>query len=317
MKTREYFVWVEKYRPLTMTDCILPTGILATMQGILSSKDTPNLILTGPPGTGKTTIAKALAHDLDMDVMVINASDENGIDVLRTKLKDYASSLSFEDKRKMIILDEADYLNPQSIQPALRGFIEEFAKTTTFVFTCNHSNRIIEALHSRCSVVNFIIPKAEKQDVMMRYTKRIFEILTAEKITFDKALVVEVVKQYFPDFRRMLNELQRFSSTGTLSTEILSQISDKDVAVLMKSITTADFTATRKWIAEHEDIAPSAFYRMLSEQLPKVLKPADLPQIVITLADYDYRSAFAADKSLNLLACCTEIMGAVGVPNGK
>jgi DNA polymerase III delta prime subunit len=313
MITREFFVWVEKYRPQTLGDCILPTSVRQTLNGILQQSDMPNLLLTGKAGTGKTTVARAIAADLDMDVLVINASDENGIDVLRTKLKDFASSVSFDGKRKMLILDEADYLNPQSTQPALRAFMEEFAGSCVFVLTCNHSNRIIAPLHSRCSVVNFSVPKTERADIMSQFAKRVFEILDTESITYDKRLVLEVVQQHFPDFRRTLNELQRFSSTGTLQTDILSQVSDKDVAALMKALSTADFNATRKWMAEHEDIDEATFYRMLSDQLPKHIKNSDLPQAILTLADYSYRSAFAADKSLNMLACLTEIMGGLQV----
>jgi DNA polymerase III delta prime subunit len=244
-----------------------------------------------------------------MDVLVINASDENGIDVLRTKLKDFASSVSFDGKRKMIILDESDYLNPQSTQPALRAFMEEFAGSCVFVLTCNHSNRIIAPLHSRCSVVNFTVPKTERPGIMAQFAKRVFQILDAESVVYDKKLVLEVIQQHFPDFRRTLNELQRFSATGTLQADILSQVSDKDVTALMKAMASADFNAVRKWMSDHEDVDESAFYRMLSDHLPKHLKNSDLPQTILVLADYSYRSAFAADKSLNMLACLTDIMG--------
>jgi DNA polymerase III delta prime subunit len=312
MKPREQFVWCEKWRPQTLDECILPQSIRVMLNGIMQQDDLPNLLFTGKAGTGKTTVARAIARDLDRDVLVINASDENGIDVLRTKLKDFASSVSFDGKRKIIVLDEADYLSPSSTQPALRAFIEEFTNTS-FIFTCNHSNRIIAPLHSRCSVVNFSVPKTERADIMSQFAKRVFEILDTESITYDKRLVLEVVQQHFPDFRRTLNELQRFSSTGTLQTDILSQVSDKDVAALMKALSTADFNATRKWMAEHEDIDEATFYRMLSDQLPKHIKNSDLPQAILTLADYSYRSAFAADKSLNMLAALTEIMGGLQV----
>jgi len=313
MQAREFFVWVEKYRPRTLSECILPQSILQTLEGIKSMSDTPNLLLAGKPGTGKTTVARALAADLGMDTLVINASDENGIDVLRTKLKEYASSMSLDGKRKMIILDEADYLNPQSTQPALRSFMEEFSSTTVFVLTCNHSNRIIAPLHSRCSVVNFSIPKAERANMMAQFAKRSLEILDTEQITYDKALVLEVLRLYFPDFRRTLNELQRFSSTGTLQSEILAQISDKDILTLMKALSSANFVAVRKWISEHEDTDEAAFYRMLSESVPKYVKPDELPSIILTMADYSYRSAFAADKSLNMLACLIEIMSHIRI----
>ena len=227
MNTREFFVWVEKYRPQTLNDCILPSSVQQTLAGIMTQADLPNLLLTGKAGTGKTTVARAIAADLDMDVLVINASDENGIDVLRTKLKDFASSISFDGKRKMLILDEADYLNPQSTQPALRAFMEEFAGSCVFVLTCNHSNRIIAPLHSRCSVVNFAVPKTERPTVMTQFAKRVFEILDAESVTYDRKLVLAVIQQHFPDFRRTLNELQRFSATGTLQADILDRKSTR------------------------------------------------------------------------------------------
>lgn len=311
MEPREQFVWVERWRPQTLDECILPQSIRTMLNGILKQDDLPNLLFTGKAGTGKTTVARAIANELDRDTLVINASDENGIDVLRTKLKDFASSVSFDGKRKIVILDEADYLSPAT-QPALRGFIEEFTNTS-FIFTCNHSNRIIAPLHSRCSVVNFTVPKAERPSIMTQFAKRVFEILDAESVTYDKKLVLAVIQQHFPDFRRTLNELQRFSATGTLQADILSQVSDKDVAALMKALSSVDFNAVRKWMSDHEDVDESAFYRMLSEHLPKHLKNSDLPQAILTLADYSYRSAFAADKSLNMLACLTDIMGGLQV----
>lgn len=311
MEPREQFVWVERWRPQTLDECILPQSIRTMLNGIVKQDDLPNLLFAGKAGTGKTTVARAIAKELDRDTLIINASDENGIDVLRTKLKDFASSVSFDGKRKIVILDEADYLSPAT-QPALRGFIEEFTNTS-FIFTCNHSNRIIAPLHSRCSVVNFAVPKTERPTVMTQFAKRVFEILDAESVTYDKKLVLAVIQQHFPDFRRTLNELQRFSATGTLQADILSQVSDKDVAVLMKALSSADFNAVRKWMSDHEDVDESAFYRMLSEHLPKHIKNSDLPQAIIVLADYSYRSAFAADKSLNMLACLTDIMGGLQV----
>lgn len=305
---RDFFVFVEKYRPQTLDDCILPSGVEHTLRGILSQGDMPNLLFTGGAGVGKTTVARALATQLNADVLTINASDDNGMDMLRTKLKDFASSMSFEGKRKVVILDEADYLSP-SVQPALRGFIEEFASTTSFIFTCNHSNRIIAPLHSRCSVVNFTVPKAERANIMARFATRAFQILDAELITYDKLVVMEAVRLYFPDFRRTLNELQRFSTSGELSREILSQMTDKDVSALYAILASKDFTKLRKWMSDHDDLNESAFYRMLSDTLPERVAPAVLPELIILLADYSYRVAFAADKSLNMLACLTEIMG--------
>ena len=308
MEAREFFVWVEKYRPQTLDDCILSSSVMHSLRGILEKQDTPNLLFCGKAGTGKTTVARCLAADMQMDVLMINASDENGIDVLRSKLKDFASSMSLEGKRKMIILDEADYLHPTSTQPALRAFIEEFAATTTFILTCNHPNRIIAPLHSRCSVVDFGVPKADRPSVMTQFAKRAFQVLDLEGVTYDKRLVMEVLRVYFPDFRRVLNELQRFSGGNELSREVLSQLSDKDVAELFATLASRDFNRLRKWIAQHDDMNESAFYRMLSEQLPSRLTPADLPNSILLLADYSYRVAFAADKSLNMLACLVDLM---------
>lgn len=307
MHEREYFVWVEKYRPQTVDECILPDIVVASLQGILDTGDLPNLLLAGGAGVGKTTVARAIARQLDMDVLLVNASDENGIDVLRTKLKDFASSMSFEGKRKMIILDEADYLSP-AVQPALRGFMEEFAGSTVFVLTCNHPNRIIAPLHSRCSVVDFKITKADRPKVMQRMFTRLSQILTREHITFDKTLLAEAVKLYFPDMRRMLNELQRFSSTGALSPEISVQISDKDIDTLYHILKSKDFVKLRKWVSEHDDMSSTAFYRTVSDTLPDRCAPESLPEAIILLADYSYRAAFAADASLNHLACLTELM---------
>ena len=311
MQPREFYVWVEKYRPQTLDDCILPTALKQSLRGILEKQDTPNLLLCGKAGTGKTTVARCLAADLQMDVLMINASDENGIDVLRSKLKDFASSMSFEGKRKMIILDEADYLHPASTQPALRAFMEEFSSTTCFILTCNHPNRIIAPLHSRCSVVDFSVPKGDRASVMTQFAKRAFQILDLEGVTYDKQLVMEVLRVYFPDFRRVLNEMQRFS--GGNEREVLSQLSDKDVTELFTSLAGRDFNQLRKWIAQHDDMNESAFYRMLSEQLPARVTSADLPESILKIADYSYRVAFAADKSLNMLACLVDIMLGVQV----
>ena len=313
MQPREFYVWVEKYRPQTLDDCILPTALKQSLRGILEKQDTPNLLLCGKAGTGKTTVARCLAADLQMDVLMINASDENGIDVLRSKLKDFASSMSFEGKRKMIILDEADYLHPASTQPALRAFMEEFSSTTCFILTCNHPNRIIAPLHSRCSVVDFSVPKGDRASVMTQFAKRAFQILDLEGVTYDKQLVMEVLRVYFPDFRRVLNEMQRFSGGNELSREVLSQLSDKDVTELFTSLAGRDFNQLRKWIAQHDDMNESAFYRMLSEQLPARVTSAELPESILKIADYSYRVAFAADKSLNMLACLVDIMLGVQV----
>lgn len=308
MKARDYFVWVEAYRPQTIDECILPASITASLKGILSQKDMPHLLLSGRAGTGKTTVARALARELGADALVINASEENGIDVVRTKIRDFASSLSLTGTRKLVILDEADYLHPQSTQPALRAFMEEFSASTTFILTCNYINRIIPPLISRCSVVDFKIPKVERAGLATAYTKRAVEILTQEQVQFDVRVVAQVVANYFPDFRKILNELQRFSSTGTLSEAILSQLGDKDVAELFAALKAREFTLVRKWVAQHDDLDPTTFYRTVGEHLPKMLADDSLAEMIIVLADYGYRSAFAVDQQLNQLACLVELM---------
>lgn len=306
--SREQFVWTEKYRPQTLDDCILPTNVMGTLQGIKTKQDMPNMLFSGKAGVGKTTVAKAICRDLDVDVLVINASDENGIAVLRDKIKDFASGMSFTGKRKYVILDEADYLNAQSTQPALRAFMDESSLNTGFIFCVNYANRIIDPLRSRCSYVDFKIPAEERKTIMHGYLRRACDILTTEQVTFDKAVIAGAIQMYFPDFRRILNELQRFSMGGTLSDGILSQLSDKDISELFKALKGQDFTALRKWVADHEDMDEATFYRMMQEQVLTRLDPSSISQTIVLLADYAYRVAFSADKMLNQLACLVEIM---------
>jgi replication factor C small subunit len=307
MQPREYFAWVEKYRPQTLGDCILPKSVKDTLAGVLSQKDTTNLLIGGRAGTGKTTVAKALLREIDCDAMIINASDENGIDVVRHKIKDYASSMSLDGKRKYVVLDEADNLTGP-MQQALRAFIEEFAGSCGFILTANFPSRIIEPLHSRCSFVDFKIPVAERPTLAAAFAKRAIEILTAENITFNRQVVLGTVQLYFPDFRRVLNELQRFSATGELSEAILTQLSDKDVTDLFKAVKGKDYTDIRKWVAAHEDMDETQFYSMMREQIHTRAEASCLAELIVSMADYNYRSAFAADKQLNVLACLVELM---------
>ncbi len=312
MQPREQFVWVEKYRPQTLKDCILPKAVEATLAGALLQQNTPNLLLTGKAGVGKTTVATAITRELEAEVLMINGSGGSataGIDVLHSQIREFASAMSLADTRKYVILDEADYLNPTSMQPALRNFMEEFAHTCGFILTANFPSRIIQPLHSRCSVMDFKIPSAERQDIMTRFAKRAFEILTAEKVTFDKKIVANVVAMYFPDFRRILNELQRYSSSGTLSEAILAQLTDKDVNELFTALKSREFSSVRKWAALHDDMDDTSFFRMLSDQLPKQIKDGQpLSEIIVRIGDYNYRAGLCADKQLNTLACLVEIM---------
>ena len=303
----EHLLWTERYRPKTVEDCILPSRLKQPFQEYVNQKQIPNLLLTGGAGVGKTTIAKALCNEIGCDFMVINGSDESGIDIFRTKIKNYASSMSFSGGRKVIIIDEADYLNPNSTQPALRNAIEEYASNCSFIFTCNYKNRIIEPLHSRCAVVDFSLKNGEKAKMAAAFFKRIQSILQSEKVEYDDAVIAELIKKHFPDFRRAINELQRYSQLGKIDTGILSQIGEVSIDEIVKNIKDKDFASIRKWVATHE-IDSSTLYRKLYDALYDTLKPQSIPQAVIILADYQYKAAFVADQEINTVACLTELM---------
>ena len=303
----EHLLWVEKYRPKTIEECILPDAIKSTFQEYVNRKEIPNLLLSGSAGVGKTTIAKALCNEVGCDYIVINGSDESGIDVLRNKIKNYASSVSLAGGRKVIIIDEADYLNANSTQPALRGAIEEFSSNCSFIFTCNFKNRIIDPIHSRCSVVDFKI-NGSKAKMAAQFFKRVEWILEQENITYSKDVVAAVITKHFPDNRRVLNELQRYSVSGTIDAGILSNIADVQLDTLISSLKDKDFSSTRKWVTNNLDNDPVKVYRKLYDELYEVLKPASVPQLVLILARYQYQSAFVADHEINMIACLTEIM---------
>lgn len=306
MASREHFAWVEKYRPQTLDDCILPEAVKQTFAGILAKKDTPNLLLYGPPGTGKTTIAKALCAMLGVDVLVINASDIRGIDLIRNHVKDFASSMSFGGRRKYVLLDEADNLTKDA-QIMLRAFIEEFSLQCGFIFTANHPSRIIPPLHSRCSLVDFRIPQKQRQGIAITFAKRVMKILATEKVVFDQQVVLGAVQMFFPDFRRTLNELQRYSASGTLSEAILSQMSDNDVAVLVTALKSNEYDLIQKWVDAHPDIDEFAFYHMVYEKLLDKAQPDSLTTVILLANDYSWKSSLAADKQLNVLACLREL----------
>jgi DNA polymerase III delta prime subunit len=302
-----HLLWVEKHRPRTVSDCILPERLKTVFQEYVNQKQIPNLLLSGGAGVGKTTIAKAMCNEIDCDYMIINGSDESGIDVFRNKIKSYASSMSFSGGRKVIIIDEADYLNPNSTQPALRNAIEEFASNCSFIFTCNYKNRIIDPLHSRCAVIDFSLQNGEKAQMASAFLKRIEFILDSEKVDYDKKVVAELIKKHFPDFRRVINELQRYSQLGKIDVGILSQIGDISITQIVKHLKEKDFTSVRKWAATTE-IDNTTFFRKLYDSLYDIIKPQSIPQVVIILADYQYKQAFVADAEINLVACLTEIM---------
>jgi DNA polymerase III delta prime subunit len=305
----EHLLWTEKYRPRTVEDCILPERLKATFQEYVNQKEIPNLLLAGGAGVGKTTIAKAMCNEIGCDYMIINGSDENGVDTIRVKIKNYASSISLSGGRKVVILDEADYLTPNA-QAILRNAIEEFAANCSFIFTCNYKNKIIDPLHSRCAVIEFNLKNGEKQKMAGAFFKRITHILNTEKVEFDEKVIAEVVKKHFPDFRRVINELQRYSKLGKIDVGILSQIGDISITQIVKHLKEKDFTSVRKWAAS-TDIDNTTFFRKLYDALYDIAKPQSIPQAVLILADYQYKQAFVADHEINLVACLTEIMANV------
>jgi len=268
------------------------------------------LLLSGGAGVGKTTIAKAMCNEINADYIIINGSDESGIDVFRTKIKNFASTMSFTGGRKVIIIDEADYLNPNSTQPALRNAMEEFAGNCSFIFTCNFKNRIIDPLHSRCSVVDFTLRNEEKVQMAGLFFKRIHSILNQENVEFDTKVVAEVIKKHFPDFRRTINELQRYAKFGKIDSGILSQIGDVSIQEVIKHLKEKDFGALRKWVAMN-DVDSATLFRKIYDNLYEILQPQSIPQAVIILADYQYKQAFVADAEINLVACLTELMVSV------
>lgn len=305
------FLWVEKYRPAKVDDCVLPQSLKETFSTLVSTGNLPNMLFTGTAGVGKTTVAKALCKELDLDYIVVNGSEEGNIDTLRNKIKHFASTVSLQGGYKVVILDEADYLNPQSTQPALRGFIEEFSNNCRFILTCNFKNRIIEPLHSRCSVYEFAIPNAEKPAIAAGFFKRTIDILCSEGISFDKQVVANIIEKYFPDFRRVLNELQRYSLSGTIDAGILVNLSEDNVKILVAHLKDKDFKGMRKWVVDNIDTEPAAIFRKIYDNMLTYMKPQSVPNAVLILADYQYKNAFVADHELNIVACMVELMANV------
>jgi DNA polymerase III delta prime subunit len=304
----ESYLWVEQYRPKDVSSCILPKNLKDTFIEFVESDNIPNLILSGRPGVGKTTIAKAMIEQIGATYMMINGSEESGIDILRTKIKNFASTVSLEGGRKYLILDEADYLNPQSTQPALRGFMEEFHKNCGFILTCNYKNRLIEPLHSRCSVIEFTIPKSEKQKLASGFMKRVISILDEEGIKYENRVIAEVINTHFPDWRRTLNELQRYSVSGKIDAGILVNLSDVNIKELIHYMKNKEFTNVRKWVVNNLDNNPVDLLRIVYDNLYEYVDGSTIPHCVVVLGEYQYKSAFVADQEINMMACLTEIM---------
>src|SRR5210317_615209 len=302
------FLWVEKYRPQTISDCILPDTLKNTFQNIINGSELPNMLFTGTAGTGKTTVAKALCNELNLDWIIINASESGNIDTLRTKIKQFASTVSLQGGYKVVILDEADYLNAQSTQPALRGFIEEFSANCRFILTCNFKNRIIEPLHSRCSVIEFNTTKKQLAELAAGFMKRLQDILTTENVGFNNKILAELIMRYAPDWRRVINEVQRYSSSGEITADILIGMSDQNIAALVGYLKSKDFKNMRSWVTNNTDIDSSVIFRRIYDTLYDYAQPQSIPAIILILADYQYKAAFVADKELNTVACLTEIM---------
>jgi DNA polymerase III delta prime subunit len=304
------FIWVEKYRPQTIDDCILPETIKKTFNDFLNRGEIPNMLLSGPPGIGKTTVAKALCKQLGADYYVINGSDEGRfLDTVRNNAKNFAStvSLTSQSKHKVIIIDEADNTTPD-VQLLLRASIEEFSKNCRFIFTCNYKNKIIEPLHSRCAVVEFSIQGKHKQKIAVKFFNRLVYILEQEKIEFDKKVLAELVNKYFPDWRRVLNECQRYAVSGKIDSGILAAFSDVSVNDLVKNLKTKNFSEVRKWVVDNLDNDPTVLLRRIYDSLYESLVPASIPAAVLVIAKYQYQIAFVADQEINMLACLTEIM---------
>jgi DNA polymerase III delta prime subunit len=299
---------VEKYRPATIDDCILPVSLKETFKDIVGSGECQNLLLTGGAGCGKTSVARALCNELDADNILINCSEDGNIDTLRTKIRTFASTVSISGNKKIVILDEFDYSNANSIQPALRGAIEEFADNCRFIITCNYKNRIISPIHSRCTNIEFTIPSEEKPALAGQFMQRVKTILDKEGIPYEDKILAQLITKYFPDFRRVLNELQRYSVAGIIDVGILSQIGEvqvKELAVAMKG---KNFTEARKWVVSNRDNSQTELFRKIYDGLHDYVAPSSIPQAILILADYQHKAAFVADQEINLTACIVELM---------
>jgi DNA polymerase III delta prime subunit len=305
------FLWVEKYRPKKIQDCILSEDLKQTFIEFVKKKEIPNLLLSGTAGTGKTTVARALCEELGVDYIIINGSDEGRqIDTLRNKIKNFASTISLtkEANHKVVIIDEADYMNAESVQPALRNFIETFFNNCRFIFTCNYKNKIIPALHSRCTVIDFKIVNGQKVKTANQFLQRLANILTEEKIEFDKKVLAELIQKHYPDFRRTINELQRYSVRGKIDSGILFSLSEANSKELMNNLKDKNFNEVRKWVIQNLDKEPSSLFTDIYDNLYNFLDPKSIPQAILIIAGYQYKACFVSDQEINMVACLTEIM---------
>ena len=308
--TPEQFLWVERYRPRLIQDCVLPESVKKQFAQFIKKGEVPNLLLSGTAGTGKTTIARALCNELNCDYIIINGSDEGRqIDTLRTKIRQFASAVSFEGKTKVVILDEADYMNRDSVQPALRGFIEQFAENCRFIFTCNYANKLIDPLHSRTTVIDFKIAPSDRPVLASKFMERMKYILNTEGVQYNEKVLAELLMKHFPDYRRVINELQRYSVGGVIDEGILSNFQEINAKALIESLREKDWKKMRQWVANNVDTDPQGIFRQIYDTLLPEVK--SIPQVVLLIADYQYKAAFVADQEINLTACLTEIMANV------
>lgn len=300
-------LWVEKYRPKTLSDCILPIDLSTIFNGMVKEGKMPNMLFYGKAGTGKTSVAKALSNDLALDSMLINCSEENGIDTLRVKIRQYASTVSLSGNGKVIILDEFDYAT-KAVQTGLRGAIEEFANNCRFIITCNYKSRIIDPLHSRCTGIDFTVPSAERAQIAMSTMNRVEHILKTENVPYEKSVIATLVKKHFPDIRRIINELQKYSSSGKIDVGILSQGSSDSFKELLTAMKAKEFANCRKWVVQNIDLNTAEFYKKLYNELYTTLKSNSVPQAILIIAEYQYKSSFAADQEINTMAMLVQLM---------
>ena len=305
----ENFLWVEKYRPKTIEECVLPVSLKSTFSDMVAKGEPQNLLFSGTAGVGKTTVAKALCNEMDCDWILINCSEEGNIDTLRTKIRQFASTVSLSgDVKKVVILDEFDYSNANSIQPALRGAIEEFANNCRFILTCNYKSRIIEPFHSRCTCIDFVLTPSEKPQIAAKMMERCSFILNQEGVKHDKKVLGQLIMKHFPDMRRILNELQRYSVSGSIDVGILTSIADSEIKNLVGSLRNKDFAGVRRWAALNAETSPQEVYRKIYDSLGDVLENQSIPEAIIIIGEAQYRSAFVADQEINLVACLVQIM---------